>query len=48
MISDHLSDLAVLPAEAREGHAALAPLVKLGMTRAKVDNVLRRVEQQQK
>ncbi len=48
MISDHLSDLAALPANERDGHAALAPLAKLGMTQAKVDNVLKRVEQQRK
>jgi diguanylate cyclase (GGDEF)-like protein len=45
MISDLLSDLALSPPDERDGHGALAQLAKLGMTRAKVDNVLRRVEQ---
>jgi hypothetical protein len=44
MISDLLSDLAVLTPAEREGHDALAKLAKLGLTRPKVDNVLRRVQ----
>jgi diguanylate cyclase (GGDEF)-like protein len=48
MISDLLADLAIVPAGERDAHGALAPLAKLGMTRAKVDNVLKRVEQKRK
>jgi diguanylate cyclase (GGDEF)-like protein len=45
MISDLLSDLALLPRADHDGHAALAQLNKLGLTRTKVDNVLRRVSE---
>jgi HD-like signal output (HDOD) protein len=45
MISDLLADVARLPIQEREGHAALAQLAKLGLPRPKVDNVLRRVQE---